>query len=55
MTSSLLWMTTVGWMTDQEVINYKLALAAAWLENGQERLARDIIRSIIEKAEGTNE
>ena len=48
-------MTMVGWMTDHEIVNYKLALAAAWLENGQEQLARDIIRSIIEKAEGQNE
>jgi len=42
-------------MTNQEIISYKLELARAWLENGQERLARDIIRSIIEKAEGLNE
>ena len=45
----------VGSMTEDEVNEFKLALAKAWLENGQERLARDIIRSIIEKAEGTNE
>ena len=55
MTSSLLWMTTVGWMTDQEVINYKLALAAAWLQNGHEDMARDLVKSIIVKAEGQNE
>jgi hypothetical protein len=42
-------------MTEQEVINYKLALAAAWLQNGQEDMARDLVRSIIVKAEGTNE
>jgi Tfp pilus assembly protein FimV len=42
-------------MTDQEIINYKLSLAKAWLENGQEDLARDLVRSIIEKAEGQNE
>ncbi len=42
-------------MTDQEIINYKLELARAWIQNGQDVLARDIIRSIIEKAEGQNE
>jgi hypothetical protein len=42
-------------MTEQEVINYKLALAAVWLQNGQEDMARDLVRSIIVKAEGTNE
>jgi hypothetical protein len=42
-------------MTEQEVINYKLALAAAWLQNGQEDMARDLVRSIIVKVEGTNE
>ena len=48
MTSWLLWMTTVGQMTDQNAINFKLELARAWLENGQEQLARDIIKTIIE-------
>jgi hypothetical protein len=42
-------------MTDQEIINYKLALAAAWLKNGHEDMARDLVRSIIVKAEGQNE
>ena len=42
-------------MTDQELINFKLDLAKAWLNNGQEQLARDMIRSIIEKAEGNKE
>lgn len=42
-------------MTDQELINFKLDLAKAWLNNGQERMARDMIRSIIEKAEGNKE
>lgn len=42
-------------MTDQEIVNYKLELARAWIQNGQDGLARDIIRSIIEKAEGQNE
>ena len=46
---------TGGWMTNQEIIDFKLALAKAWLENGQEQLARDIIRTIVEKAEGTND
>ena len=40
-------------MTEQEVINFKLELARAWLEHGQEQLARDLVRSIIE--EGQNE
>ena len=42
-------------MTNQEIVDFKLSLAKAWLENGQEQLARDIIRSIIERAEGQNE
>ena len=42
-------------MTNQEIIDFKLALAKAWLDNGQEQLARDIIRTIVEKAEGTND
>ena len=54
MTSLLLWMMTAGQMTDQELVNFKLSLAAAWLENGQEDLARDIIKTII-KAEDTDD
>ena len=42
-------------MNEQEIINYKLSLAAAWLQNGQEDLARSIITSIIERAEGQND
>jgi Tfp pilus assembly protein FimV len=42
-------------MTNEEIVRFKLSLAAAWLENGHENLARDLVRSIIEKAEGTNE
>jgi len=42
-------------MTNEEIVQFKLHLAKSWLDNGQERLARDIIRSIIEKAEGTND
>ncbi len=42
-------------MTEQEVINYKLALAAAWLQNGHEDMARELVKSIIVKAGGTNE
>jgi Tfp pilus assembly protein FimV len=42
-------------MTDQELVNFKLDLAKAWLNNGQEQMARDMIRSIIEKAEGNKE
>ena len=40
-------------MTNQEMINFKLELARAWLEQGQQDLARDLVRSIIE--EGINE
>ena len=40
-------------MTNQEIINFKLELARAWIQNGQKDLARDLVRSIIE--EGTNE
>ena len=42
-------------MNDQDIINFKLSLAKAWLENGQEDLARSIITSIIERAEGRND
>ncbi len=42
-------------MTDQELINYKLSLAAAWLENGHEDMAKDLVRSIIERDGGPNE
>ena len=34
-------------------VQFKLDLARAWLENGQEELARSIVRSIIESAEDT--
>ena len=40
-------------MTNDEVVMFKLSLAKAWLENGQEELARNLVQSIIE--EGTNE
>jgi FimV-like protein len=36
-------------MTEQEIINYKLELARAWIQNGQEELARELIKSVIEK------
>jgi Tfp pilus assembly protein FimV len=42
-------------MTDQEIINYKLELARAWIQNGHEDMAKDLVRSIIERDEGTNE
>ena len=42
-------------MTEQDIIDFKLSLAKAWLDNGQEDLARSIITSIIERAEGQNE
>lgn len=55
MISLLLWMTMGGLMTNQEMINLKLALAKAWLENGHEDMARDLVRSIIERDGGSNE
>jgi Tfp pilus assembly protein FimV len=42
-------------MTDQEIINYKLELARAWIQNGHEDMAKDLVRSIIERDEGTIE
>ena len=42
-------------MTDQEIVEFKLALAKAWLDNGQESMARDIIRTIVENGGGTKE
>jgi Tfp pilus assembly protein FimV len=48
-------MTTGGLMKNEELVQFKLDLAKAWLDNGQEQLARDMIRSIIEKAEGNKE
>ncbi len=36
-------------MNDQDSIQFKLSLAKAWLENGQETLARSIISSIFEE------
>jgi len=51
MTSWLPWMMTVGWMTEQEVISYKLELARAWLEHGHEDMARDLVKSIIDRGQ----
>lgn len=42
-------------MTNQELINFKLELARAWIDNGHEELARNLVRSIIERDEGSNE
>jgi Tfp pilus assembly protein FimV len=42
-------------MTNQELINFKLELARAWINNGHEELARNLVRSIIERGEGSNE
>jgi Tfp pilus assembly protein FimV len=42
-------------MTEQEIVDFKLALAAAWLQNGHEDMARDLVRSIIERDGGKNE
>lgn len=41
-------MMTGGLMTNEELVKFKLDLAKAWLENGQESMARDIIRTIVE-------
>jgi Tfp pilus assembly protein FimV len=42
-------------MTNQEIVDFKLGLAKAWLDNGQENMARDIIRTIIEGSENKGE
>jgi Tfp pilus assembly protein FimV len=42
-------------MTNQEIINFKLDLARAWIQNVHEDLARELVKSIIVKAEGQNE
>lgn len=34
-------------MTNEQLINYKLELAQAFLENGHEHIARDIITKLI--------
>ena len=34
-------------MNDQDIINFKLSLAKAWLENGHEDMARSIITKLI--------
>ena len=34
-------------MTNEQLINYKLELAQAFLENGHENIARDIITKLI--------
>ena len=38
-------------MNNQEQVNFKLDIARAWLENGREDMARNIIKSIIEGGE----
>ena len=40
-------------MNQQQIVQFKLELASAWLENGQEELAKDLIRSIIESDQDT--
>jgi FimV-like protein len=40
-------------MTNEEIVKFKLELARAWIQNGQEDMAKNLVRSIIE--EGTNE
>ena len=42
-------------MTNQEIVDFKLGLAKAWLDNGHENMARDIIRTIIEGSENKGE
>ena len=51
----LLWMMTGGQMTDQEIVDFKLGLAKAWLENGHEQMAKDIIRTIIQGSKNKGE
>jgi Tfp pilus assembly protein FimV len=48
-------MTKRMMMNEQEIINFKLELARAWIQNGHEDLARELVKSIIVKAEGQNE
>jgi FimV-like protein len=48
-------MTKRMMMNEQEIINFKLDLARAWIQNGHEDLARELVKSIIVKAEGQNE
>lgn len=38
-------------MNDQNSIQFKLELARAWINNGHEDMARDLIKSIIERDE----
>ena len=40
-------------MTKDDIVQFKLALAQAWLENGQEELARSIVKSIIDPVKDT--
>ena len=42
-------------MNDQQLINFKLELARAWIQNGHEDMAKELVRSMIEKGEGQNE
>jgi Tfp pilus assembly protein FimV len=42
-------------MTNQDIINFKLELARAWINNGQHDLAKELVRSIIERDGGQNE
>lgn len=39
-------------MSNQDIINFKLELARAWIDNGQEDLAREIVKSIIDPTVG---
>ena len=41
-------MMTGGLMTNDELVKFKLELARAWIQNGQDDLAKELIRSIIE-------
>jgi len=42
-------------MSDQDSIQFKLELARAWIQNGHEDMARELVKSIIERDGGPNE
>lgn len=41
-------------MNQNQIVQYKLDLAKAWIENGQTDLAKKIVRSIIEEGTDAN-
>jgi FimV-like protein len=44
-------MTKRKMMNEQQLINLKLELARAWIQNGHEDMARSLVKSIIERDE----